>query len=432
MGRLIRSRRVCECRSCGSTQLTPVLDLGETPLANALVADESEGGAAAAQEPRFRLDVAQCEECFLVQLLEELPRDALFSDYVYFSSYADTTVESARALVEAVLDERGEHTHFVGEVASNDGYLLQHYRAQGCPVLGVEPASNVAEVAVARGIETEVCFFDAAAARRIATERGKVDVVHANNVLAHVTDLDGFVVGLREWLAPGGDIIVEVPYLGDLVERLLFDTIYHEHLCYFSLHSLVRLFSDRGLVVRRVERIPSHGGSLRLWATHRSDKLCRMSGARVAIDASVRALLDEERAKGVTTPEYLRDFGERVRALGATLRATLAEERAAERTVAAYGASAKSTTLLHALGLSREDIAFIADRSPKKQGKRTPGTHIPIVPPSALLHERPDVALLLCWNFEPEVVEQQKEFLDRGGRFLVPLPAPRWVSCSSA
>ena len=393
------------CRSCGSAALDPVLSLGETPLANAL---ESPSDATAA--PRVPLDVVFCRDCTLVQITEDVPPEVLFRDYVYFSSFSETAVENARSIAERLIAERRLGSESLAmEIASNDGYLLQHYRDRGVPVLGIEPARNIAAVAREKGIETIEEFFGSELAKTMAN---RADVVHANNVLAHVADLNGFVEGIAIVLKDGGTTSIEVPYARELIEKLEFDTIYHEHLCYFSVTALDALFSRHGLTIHDVEGIPIHGGSLRVFA-----------GRGASRGESVVRLLEEERAWGVASPETYARFGDRVRELCGALRAKLAELKAAGKSIAAYGASAKGTTLLSFAGIGSETLDFVADRSTVKQGKLTPGTRIPIVAAEELMERMPDYVLLLVWNFADEILRQQDEYGRRGGRFIVPIPA---------
>ena len=392
------------CRSCGSARLDPILSLGETPLANALLASPD------AAEDRVPLDLVVCADCMLAQITEDVPPEVLFRDYVYFSSFSDTVLANARGIAERLIAERrlgGDS--LVVEIASNDGYLLQHYLAHGVKVLGIEPARNIAAAARAKGIDTVDEFFTHDFAKSLA---GRADVVHANNVLAHVADLNGFVDGMGIVLKDGGVASIEVPYVRDLIERLEFDTIYHEHLCYFSLTALDALFARHGLTIGEVERLAIHGGSLRIFA-----------GRNMPRGESVTRLLAEEAA----SPGEYRRFGERARALCGRLRGTLAALKRDGKRIAAYGASAKGTTLLSFTGIGAETLDFVADRSTVKQGKFTPGTRLPIVAPEELLARMPDYVLLLAWNFAEEIAEQQREYRARGGRFIIPLPEVRMV-----
>jgi len=401
------------CRSCGHSPLRVALSLGPMPLANALLTAEQLG----APEPRYPLDLARCPRCALVQITETVPPETLFGDYPYFSSYSDTMVRHAEELVVRVVRERrvGPKS-LVVEIASNDGYLLQHYVRAGIPVLGVEPARNVARAAEARGIPTVTEFFGDALATDLVTRHGQADVIHAHNVLAHVPDLTGVVRGIATLLHPDGVAVIEVPYLRDLVERTEFDTIYHEHLCYFSVTALDRLFRRHRLQISEVERIPVHGGSLRLTIT---------AGAPPA--ESVARLMAEESRWGVDEDAPLVEFASRVGALKVNLLRLLDELRGQGKRLAAYGAAAKGSTLLNYLGVGPETLEFVADRSPHKQGRYLPGARVPIVPPARLLEAMPDYVLLLTWNLAEEIMGQQAGYRRRGGRFIVPIPAPRVV-----
>jgi SAM-dependent methyltransferase len=399
------------CRSCGAARLELILSLGSTPLANSLVTEPAEEA-----EARYPLDLVFCPACTLVQITETVPPEILFRDYLYFSSFSDTMLAHARALVSRFVAERrlGPSSLAV-EIASNDGYLLQYYKQAGVPVLGVEPARNVARVAVEeRGIPTVTEFFDLALAARLAAEGQRADILHANNVLAHVADLSGFVAGIREILAPKGVAALEFPYVGDMIDRCEFDTIYHEHLCYFSLGALVHLFDRSGLKAIAVDRVPIHGGSLLLQVAR--------AEAPLAPDPSVAALLTEERARGLYAAEFYRGFARRVETLKSDLHALLARLKSEGRTVAAYGAAAKGSTLLNTFGIGRETLDFVADRSTHKQGRYMPGVRIPIVPPARLEEAMPDYTLLLTWNFADEILAQQAEYRRRGGKFIIPIP----------
>lgn len=396
------------CRSCGAGELVPVLALGSTPLANALLPEDDRE----IEEERFPLNVVFCTHCALVQIVEDVPPEVLFRDYVYFSSFSDTALENARAIAERTVSERNlAGASLVMEIASNDGYLLQHYVRHEIPVLGIEPARNIAVVARSRGIDTVEEFFTLELAAKLAGEGRRADVIHANNVLAHVSDLNGFVAGIALVLREDGVAIIEVPYVRDLIERLEFDTIYHEHLCYFSLTSLDILFARHGLTIGMVEHIDIHGGSLRFFA-----------GRHLSRSTSVLRLLEDERAWGVNSADSYLDFGDRVRGLCRRLREVVGKLKADGARIAAYGASAKGTTLLSFSGIGEETLDFVADRSTVKQGKRTPGARLPIVAPEELLRRMPDYVLLLTWNFSSEILRQQEEYRRRGGRFIIPLP----------
>lgn len=402
------------CRSCGSASLESVLNLGKVPLANALLT----AAQLSEREDRFELDLHFCPNCSLVQIGETVPPERLFRDYTYASSNSDTMLAHVRALVERVAsDRRLDESSLVVEVASNDGYLLQYYKARNVPVLGVEPAANIAQLAINRGIPTLVAFFDEEFASRLAAEGKSADVLHAHNVFAHVPDPNRFVAGLRRLLKPGGVAIIEAPYVRDLIEHLEFDTIYHEHFSYYSLRSVEALCARCNMMVCDVEWVPIHGGSLRYYVGH----------AGSAKSERVAALLADEEARGLSTFAYYRDFSSRVWRLKNDLLALLCGLKAEGKRMAAYGASAKGSTLMNAFGIGKNLIDFVVDRSPLKQGQFTPGNYLPILPPGALIEQRPDYVLLLTWNFAQEILSQQTAYRDAGGKFIVPVPEVKIV-----
>jgi SAM-dependent methyltransferase len=408
------------CRSCGSVGLESILNLGKLPLANALPRPEELG----TPDPAYPLEVAFCPACALVQITETLPPDALFRDSLYFSSFSDTLVNHAAALVGRTIARRNlDSDSLAVEIASNDGYLLQHYVRSGVPVLGIEPARNIAEVAVReRGVQTVCEFFGEKLAIELAAGGRQADVIHANNVLAHVPDPNGFVRGIAALLKPDGVAFIEVPYLRELMERCEFDTIYHEHLCYFSLTALDELFLRNGLVIRDVERLEIHGGSLRLHVGHPS---AGRESARVC------NLLAEEQAWGAGRISRYREFAGQVEALRDSLLHELENLEARGHRIAAYGAAAKASILLNYCGIGPETVEFVADRSTYKQGRFIPGARIPIVPPERLAAERPDACLLLAWNFAEEIVRQQAAYVEAGGQFIVPIPMVRVLRSES-
>jgi SAM-dependent methyltransferase len=396
------------CRSCGADGLELVLSLGRTPLANALLTQEQ----LTQPEPHYPLELAFCPSCALVQITKTVPPEELFSDYLYYSSFSDTMLRHAQSLVASLIIERQlGPTSLVVEIASNDGYLLQYYARAAVPVLGIEPAANIAGEAVKRGVPTIVEFFGRELAVRLSAGGQRADVIHAHNVLAHVADLNGFVAGIGVLLKPDGVAVIEAPYVKDLIDHCEFDTIYHEHLCYFSLTALDQLFRRHQLFINDVERIPIHGGSLRVTV-----------GKSGAATPAVARLLAEEAAWGVDRYITYRDFGARVETLKATLTAMLAGFKRRGDRIAAYGAAAKGSTLLNYFGIGRETLDFVVDRSPYKQGRFMPGVHIPILAPERLLEDMPDEVLLLTWNFADEILEQQKAYRQLGGRFIIPVP----------
>lgn len=406
--------RETTCRSCGFADLTTVLDLGRTPLANSLLTAEQLDRP----EPAYPLDLAFCPRCTLAQITETVPPEDLFRDYLYFSSFSDTMLRHARELVGRLVVERQlDAGSLAVEIASNDGYLLQYYRDAGVPVLGVEPARNIARVAEEKGIPTVAEFFGLEVAQGLAREGRQADVIHANNVLAHVANLNGVVAGIATLLKPTGVAVVETPYVKDLIDHTEFDTIYHEHLCYYSLTALDHLFRRHGLAVVDVERLPIHGGSLRVSMGHQG----------VEPAARVRAMLREEESWGVGDAAFYAGFGAKVARLRDDLCSLLASLKADGRRIAAYGASAKGSTLLNYCGIGRETLEYVVDRSTVKQGHYTPGTHLPIYGPEKLLDDRPNDVLLLTWNFADEILEQQAAYRRGGGRFVIPIPAPRVV-----
>jgi len=400
------------CRSCAHEPLTPVLSLGTTPLANRLLTEEE----LAKPERRYPLELAYCSGCSLVQITETVSPEELFTDYVYFSSFSDAMLVHAKDLAGRVVREQGLRAQdLVIEIASNDGYLLQYYKELGIRVLGIEPARNIAKVARERGIPTRSEFFGTKLADSLVAEGSRAAVVHANNVMAHVPDIHAFAAGLFAILADEGLALIEVPYVREMVNRCEFDTIYHEHVFYFSLTALVGLFSRHQLKVVDVEIIDLHGGSLLL-------RVARHEAKRPAT-VRVDEVLADERRTGIAGSAYYEGFSRQVTSVRDALRRVLGDLKTKGARLAAYGAAAKGSTLLNYAGIGRETLDFVVDRSPHKQGKFMPGVHLPIRAPSVLLEQRPDYVVLLAWNFKDEILAQQSDFRQAGGKFIVPVPA---------
>ncbi len=400
------------CRFCGAPLSHVFVDLGCQPLANSYLEPEDLGKA----ETFLPLCVYVCGECFLVQLPEEERPEAIFSDYAYFSSYSESWLRHAEAYAAAMVERCGLGAgHQVIEVASNDGYLLRWFAERGIPVLGIEPAGNVAAAAEAAGIPTLVKFFGAATARELAAAGTRADLLVGNNVLAHVPDLNDFVAGLKILLAPTGVLTMEFPHLLRLMAEDQFDTIYHEHYSYFSLSTVRRVFAAHGLTLFDVEELPTHGGSLRIFARHAEDVSKR-------IEEPVVDLLAREAADGFSHLETYRSFEERVRRVKRGLLRFLIEAREAGRSIAGYGAPAKGNTLLNYCGVRTDFLDFTVDRSPHKQGRFLPGTRIPIHGPDRLREARPDYVLILPWNLKEEIMEQMADVRSWGGRFVVAIP----------
>jgi SAM-dependent methyltransferase len=392
----------------------PFLSLGEMPLTAAFVREDQLGEP----EARYPLTVAFCPDCALVQTLQTVSPEIIFGrDYPYYSSFSDALLMHSRENALSLIESRGlSSDSLVVELASNDGYLLHNFVEMGVPVLGIDPADGPAQAAEAAGVPTLREFFGVDLAERLRAEGKTADVIIANNVLAHVPDLNGFVEGIRILLAENGLAVIEAPYLRDLVESCEFDTIYHEHLCYFSVTALNALFSRHGLHLNHVQHLSLHGGSLRLFVGHHDEA-----------DASVAEYLENEKAAGMADFDYYRDFATSVNGVRDGLLELLDEARSADKRVAAYGAAAKGCVLLNFAGVGSDRIDFVADRNVHKQGMYMPGVRIPVRAPEALLDEMPDYVLLLAWNFKDEIMCQQSEYVRRGGKFIVPIPTPEVV-----
>jgi SAM-dependent methyltransferase len=400
------------CRFCGASLIHTFVDLGMSPLCESyLRADQLNQ-----MEPFYPLHVWVCEHCYLVQLEQYVSPEEIFTEYAYFSSYADTWLQHAARYVERVTDRFGLGAGSnVVEIASNDGYLLQYFVQKGIPCLGVEPAANVAQVAIAKGVPTRVEFFGVQAARRMVAEGLGADLIAGNNVLAQVPDLNDFVAGLKILLKPGGVITVEFPHLMCLMNGNQFDTIYHEHFSYFSFITAEKIFAAHGLTLFDVEELSTHGGSLRIYARHADD-------AAQPVTAAVAELCARELAAGFTTMAAYASFHEQVKETKRNLLAFLIEARRQGKKVAGYGAPGKGNTLLNYCGIRTDFLEFTVDRNPYKQGMFLPGTHIPIYHPERIAAERPDYMLILPWNFQEEIMQQLAYIREWGGQFVTPIP----------
>jgi SAM-dependent methyltransferase len=396
------------CRFCDAPLTRSFTDLGMSPLANAYVAADQLRQA----EPFYPLHVFVCDRCLLVQLPAAAAPEEIFSEYAYFSSYSSSWLEHARRYVAEITERLalGPHSHVV-ELASNDGYLLRWFVERGIPVLGIEPAANVAEVATENGVPTLVEFFGRELGERLAGEGRAADLIVGNNVLAHVPDLNDFVAGIAALLKPDGVVTMEFPHLLRLIEEAEFDTIYHEHFSYFSFLTVRDVFAHHGLTLFDVEELPTHGGSLRIYGGRE----------REATERPAR-LLARERAAGLDSMAVYEAFDERVREAKRALLDFLVAAKRAGRSVVGYGAAAKGNTLLNYCGIRTDFVDYVVDRSPHKQGLFLPGTHVPIEAPERVIETRPDYLLILPWNLAPEITEQMAHVREWGCRFVTPIP----------
>lgn len=397
------------CRSCGSEQLEPIIEFGPTPLADRLLDEQTRIMA----EPVCPLSVVFCHECSLLQIVETVRPEVLFhSDYPYFSSVSPALLRHFEGNVKETRVRRPVGANgLVVEVASNDGYLLRNYARDGIPVLGIDPTQGPAQAARALGIETIQDFFSAGLAEDLRNQGKMADVIHANNVLAHVADTNGFVAGLSTILREDGLLVVECPYVVDLVDNCEFDTIYHQHLCYFSLHALKRLFGQHGLYVQDLQRLTIHGGSLRLFV-----------GKKDTSSDAVTYLLKDELKRGVTTNSFYADFRRRIEHCRLALVTELEKLKSSGNRIVGYGAPAKACTLMTFMGLGPNYLEYLVDKSEVKQGRFYPGNHLAIRKPEVLVEDEPDYALLLAWNFAEEIMADQAEYSRRGGKFIIPIP----------
>lgn len=400
------------CRFCGQPLQHTFVDLGMSPLCESYVSADKVNE----MEPFYPLHVYVCEHCFLVQLEEFVSPEHIFTEYAYFSSYAESWLQHCRRYTDLITERlQLNDQSFVVELASNDGYLLQYFVEKQIPALGVEPAANVAKVAVDKGVPTLVEFFGVACAQRMAAAGQQADLIIGNNVLAQVTDLNDFVAGMKLLLKPTGVITMEFPHLSRLVEGNQFDTIYHEHFSYFSFFTAEKIFAAHGITLFDVEELPTHGGSLRIYGRHSADQ-------SKPISERVLAMRAQEEKAGITTLEYYQAFAEQVKATKRKLLNFLIEARRQGKTVVGYGAPGKGNTLLNYCGVRTDFLDYTVDRNPYKQGKYLPGTHIPIFAPNKIAETQPDYVLILPWNFKEEIIEQVAQIRTWGGQFVVPIP----------
>jgi len=401
------------CRACNNELMIPFLSLGNSPLSNAFLSKEDLNK----MEPYYPLDLHLCEKCYLVQLEEfETAKNIFSSDYAYFSSYSESWLQHCKNYTEMMINRFGfGKESFVVEIGSNDGYLLQYFSQRGIPVRGIEPASNTAEVAIKKGIPTDITFFDTSYARKIKEVGKLADLIIGNNVLAHNPNLNDFVEGLEIALKPYGIITMEFPHLLKLMEENQFDTIYHEHFSYFSFYTVQKLFESHDLELFDVEEIPTHGGSLRIYGKHKKDK-------SKTVASRVRDLLEKEKSSGLLDLKTYYGFGKKVEATKRGLLQFLIQAKNEGKKIVGYGAPAKGNTLLNYCGIRTDFLDYTVDLSPHKQNKFLPGTHIPIKHPDKIKEDKPDYILILPWNIKDEIIEQMSFIREWGGKFVVPIP----------
>jgi SAM-dependent methyltransferase len=404
------TNRQAHCLLCGSQTVERFLDLGHTALANKFLSREE----LSLPEATYPLTVGFCHTCGHVQLTDIVPPERMFEDYLYISSASDTLKAHLYDLSDLVVQRyQLGSKHLVIDIGCNDGTLLSGFRRHGVKVLGVDPAANLAALTRENGIERYVGFFTAKAAREIVDQWGPATAITATNTFPHIPKLQDFITGIETVLAPGGVFVIEAHYLVDLLEQGAFDTIYHEHVSYWGLGPMIHLFNRAGMEVVNVERVPLHHGQIRVFVQRKGEGF---------VQSSVAKLVEMERSLGIDKFSTYRRFAEKTQKIKLDLHMSLREARDAGKRLAGYGAPAKGNTLLSFLGIGPETLSYIADRSPLKQGRYTPGQHIPVVPPERLLVDQPDYVLLLAWNFVDEIVAQQAEYRRRGGRFIIPVP----------
>jgi 2-polyprenyl-3-methyl-5-hydroxy-6-metoxy-1,4-benzoquinol methylase len=408
----ISSTNTGHCRFCGASLRNTFVDLGMSPLCESYLSAEQLNQ----MEPFYPLHVYVCENCYLVQLEQYVSPENIFTEYAYFSSYADSWLRHAKTYTDMIMDRfhLNEHSHVV-EVASNDGYLLQYFVEKGVPVLGIEPARNVAKVAIEKGVPTLIEFFGQESARRLVTEGKQADLIAGNNVLAQVPDVNDFVSGLKILLKPQGVITIEFPHLMCLVAENQFDTIYHEHFSYFSFITAKKIIFAHGLKLFDVEELPTHGGSLRIYACHVEDQ-------SKSVTERAKALEQREMQAGITDMAYYSAFDEQVKETKRKLLEFLIQAKREGKRIAGYGAPGKGNTLLNYCGIRTDFLDYTVDRNPYKQGKFLPGTHIPIYSPDRISETKPDYVMILPWNFKDEILMQMEFIHDWGAKFIVPIP----------
>jgi SAM-dependent methyltransferase len=400
------------CRFCGAPLRQTLVDLGMSPLCESYVAPADLNR----MEPFYPLHVYVCGSCLLAQVEEFVSPEEIFTEYAYFSSFADSWLEHAKRFADMAASRFGLGAgSLVVELASNDGYLLQYFVEKGVPVLGIEPARNVARAAVAKGIPTRAEFFGTGLGEKLAAEGRRADLVVGNNVLAQVPGLNDFVRGIKLLLKPGGVATLEFPHLQRLLEGNQFDTIYHEHFSYFSFLAVERVFAAHGLTLFDVEELPTHGGSLRIYARHEEDRT-------KPVGAAVGRIRENELAAGIDRMSTYEAFAQKVAATKRGILEFLIGVKREGKSVCGYGAPGKGNTLLNYCGIRTDFLDYTVDRNPYKQGKFTPGTHIPIFPPERIRETRPDYVFILPWNFKDEIIEQLRDVRGWGGRFVVPIP----------